>query len=144
MACAAVDGFGAIPCMAFRHAPGRLDSVATAILASIATASSGYLPMADSPESMTQSVPSRMALATSVDSARVGRRLETMDSSIWVAVMTGLPAMFALKDQLFLNYRDLLDRHFNPEVAAGHHDAVGCLKDIVVVLDGVESARSSR
>jgi len=41
---------------------------------------------------MTQSVPSRMALATSVDSARVGSRLAVIDSSICVAVMTGLPA----------------------------------------------------
>src|SRR5512135_2476972 len=71
---------------------GRFASVKAAILASIATASSGYLPIADSPESMMQSVPSRMALATSVDSARVGNRLLVIDSSIWVAVMTGLPA----------------------------------------------------
>ncbi len=38
------------------------------------------------------SVPSRMALATSVASARVGRGLLTMDWSIWVAVMTGFPS----------------------------------------------------
>ena len=41
---------------------------------------------------MTQSVPSRTALATSVASARVGRGAPVMDSSIWVAVMTNLPA----------------------------------------------------
>jgi hypothetical protein len=34
-----------------------------------------------------------MALATSVISARVGRGLRTMDSSICVAVMTRLPAL---------------------------------------------------
>ena len=51
--------------------------------------------MADSSESMTQSVPSRMALATSVASARVGRRFLAMDSSIWVAVITGLPNRLA-------------------------------------------------
>ena len=61
----------------------------------------GYLPIADSPESMMQSVPSRMALATSVASARVGRRLVTMDSSICVAVMTGLPARLALAMSCF-------------------------------------------
>ena len=33
-----------------------------------------------------------MALATSDASALVGRQLSVMDSSIWVAVMTGLPA----------------------------------------------------
>jgi putative Mn2+ efflux pump MntP len=69
--------------------------VKAAIFASMATASSGKRPAADSPESITQSVPSRMALATSVDSARVGSLLATMDSSIWVAVITGLAARFA-------------------------------------------------
>ena len=33
-----------------------------------------------------------MALATSVISARVGRGFSIMESSIWVAVITGLPA----------------------------------------------------
>ena len=61
---------------------GRCASVNAAIFASIVTASSGNLPTADSPESITQSVPSSIALATSVASARVGRRLETIDSSI--------------------------------------------------------------
>mmetsp|Transcript_36070 Transcript_36070/g.60795 ORF Transcript_36070/g.60795 Transcript_36070/m.60795 type:complete len:203 (+) Transcript_36070:698-1306(+) len=40
---------------------------------------------------MTQSVPSSTALATSVASARVGRGFMVMDSSICVAVITGLP-----------------------------------------------------
>ena len=55
------------------------------------TACTGKLPAAVSPESMTQSVPSSTALATSVASARVGRGLLIMLSSICVAVMTGLP-----------------------------------------------------
>ena len=37
-----------------------------------------------------------MALATSEASARVGRGLSTMLSSIWVAVITTLPAAFGL------------------------------------------------
>ena len=49
--------------------------------------------MADSPESMTQSAPSNTALATSVHSARVGRGFLIMLSNIWVATMTGLPAV---------------------------------------------------
>ncbi len=57
------------------------------------TASSGYLPLAVSPLSMTQSAPSVTALPTSLISARVGRGLTIMLSSIWVAQMTGLPAM---------------------------------------------------
>ena len=59
----------------------------------VCTASTGYLPEAVSPESMTQLVPSKTALATSLTSARVGRGLRIMESSICVAVMTGLPAM---------------------------------------------------
>ena len=51
----------------------------------------GKLPAAVSPDSMTQSVPSSTALATSVASARVGRGFLTIDSSIWVAVITGFP-----------------------------------------------------
>ena len=52
----------------------------------------GKLPAAVSPDSMTQSVPSSTALATSVASARVGRGFFIMLSSICVAVITGLPA----------------------------------------------------
>ena len=46
------------------------------------TAWMGYAPAAVSPDSITQSVPSNTALATSVASARVGRGLLVMDSSI--------------------------------------------------------------
>jgi hypothetical protein len=53
------------------------------------TDSMGYLPEAVSAESMTASEPSKMALATSEASARVGRGFWVMDSSICVAVMTG-------------------------------------------------------
>mmetsp|Transcript_2925 Transcript_2925/g.7474 ORF Transcript_2925/g.7474 Transcript_2925/m.7474 type:complete len:219 (-) Transcript_2925:523-1179(-) len=57
----------------------------------IVTASMGYPPAAVSPESMTQSVPSSTALATSLASARVGLGAPHMDSNICVAVITGLP-----------------------------------------------------
>lgn len=62
-------------------------------LAIVLTASIGHFPLAVSPESITQSAPSRIAVPTSVTSARVGRGLVIIDSSIWVAQMTGLPAM---------------------------------------------------
>ena len=68
-------------------------SAADTVDAMASTASMGYLPPAVSPESITQEVPSNTALATSETSARVGRGLRIMESSIWVAVMTGLPAM---------------------------------------------------
>ncbi len=56
----------------------------------VRTVSTGYLPTLDSADSMTASVPSRMALATSETSARVGREAWIIDSIIWVATMTGL------------------------------------------------------
>ncbi len=46
---------------------------------------------------MTALVPSRTALATSVTSARVGTGDAIIDSSIWVAVMTGRPKRTAEK-----------------------------------------------
>ena len=42
-----------------------------------------------------------MALATSVISARVGRGLVIIDSSIWVAVTTTLPAEYTLRMIIF-------------------------------------------
>ena len=70
----------------------------SAIEAIIATVSTGYWPTAVSCESITASVPSKIALATSVASARVGRGDETIESSIWVAVIDGRaswPASFS-------------------------------------------------
>ncbi len=65
-------------------------SVSRTILAMISTASTGYLPPAVSPESITASAWSMTALATSETSARVGRGLRIIESSICVATMTGL------------------------------------------------------
>ena len=66
-------------------------SAASTVSAMVRTASRGYLPDAVSPESMTQEVPSNTAFATSETSARVGLGFLIMESSIWVAVMTGFP-----------------------------------------------------
>src|SRR3546814_608449 len=52
------------------------------------TARTGKLPAAVSADSITASVPSITALATSSTSARVGIGLSTIDCSIWVAVIT--------------------------------------------------------
>merc|ERR1711935_1273332 len=76
-------------------------SASRAILAMIETASVGYSPLAVSPDNMTQSAPSRTALATSDPSARVGRGFLTIDSSICVAQMTGLPALLHLAINCF-------------------------------------------
>ncbi len=64
-------------------------------------ASTGYLPIAVSPDSITADVPSRIALATSLASARVGFALTSMDASIWVAVITGLPFITVLRMSFF-------------------------------------------
>src|SRR5439155_1004706 len=50
---------------------------------------------------MTASVPSKMALATSLASARVGRGLVRIESSMSVAVTTGLPAARAVRISIF-------------------------------------------
>lgn len=65
------------------------------ILAISLTDSTGYSPLALSPESMTQSDPSMTALATSVTSAPVGFGFLYIESSIYVAVITGLHTMLA-------------------------------------------------
>ncbi len=79
----------------------RLGSVARAIASSIATASTGYAPTAVSWLSITASVPSRIAFATSVASARVGRELVTIESSICVAVIDGRASRPAARRRRF-------------------------------------------
>ena len=61
------------------------------MLSIVRTASTGYAPIAVSAESITAEVPSRIAFATSLASARVGSACSTIDSSICVAVITGFP-----------------------------------------------------
>ena len=56
----------------------------------ISTEGTGCLPAADSAESSRASAPLITALETSETSARVGRGCVTIDSSIWVATITGL------------------------------------------------------
>ncbi len=67
----------------------------------ICTAPTGSCPTAVSSDSITASVPSSTAFATSVTSARVGSGLDTIDTSICVAVMTGRPARLAARINLF-------------------------------------------
>ena len=60
------------------------------------TVYSGNSPFAVSPEVIMQSARSRMAFVISETSALVGRGLLSIDSSIWVATMTNLPAFMVL------------------------------------------------
>ena len=78
-------------------------------------------------------MPSKIALATSLTSARVGVGLRCIESSICVAVITGLPFMTVVADDLLLDDRHLLQRQLHAEIAARHHDAVGLRDDLVEV-----------
>ena len=60
------------------------------------TDSTGYLPLADSPDNMVASVPSITALKTSDTSERVARGFSVMVSNMLVAVITALPAALTL------------------------------------------------
>src|SRR5512140_227476 len=77
-----------------RHHPdlSMCSSATCMIRAIILTDSHGYCPLAVSADSITASLPSKIAFATSLASARVGRGLVVIDSSIWVAVLTGILA----------------------------------------------------
>ncbi len=75
------------PTKAGGTARAGLFSASRQIAAMASTARTGYFPMAVSAESITASLPSMTALATSVTSARVGRGEEVIDSSISVAVI---------------------------------------------------------
>ena len=91
----------------------------------VRTTSAGWSPIAVSPLSITASVPSNTALATSVTSARVGDGAWIMLSSICVAVITGTPDRDAVADDPLLEVWHVLERPLDAEVAAGHHHRVG-------------------
>lgn len=76
----------------FRH---TADSASRHSLSMAPTHSTGYLPLAVSPDNMTQSAPSITALATSEHSALVARGLFVIDSNICVAQIPGLPFWMA-------------------------------------------------
>lgn len=58
----------------------------------VTTAWYGLAPTVVSADSMSASAPSNTAAATSEASAHVGRGWVIIDSGIWVAMITGLPA----------------------------------------------------
>ena len=105
------------------------------IRAIVSTVSIGYSPTLVSPDSITASAPSSTALATSEASARVGagvgdHRLQHLgrhDDRLGVAP--------GLVDDPLLQERHVLERALDAEVAAGDHDAVEGLDDLVEVVD---------
>ena len=72
-------------------------SASAQICAIASTVSTGYLPVAVSADSITASVPSSTALATSETSARVGTGFWIIDSIICVAVIVSLFASRAIR-----------------------------------------------
>ena len=115
------------------------------------TASIGNEPTAVSPDSITAAVPSRIAFATSEASARVGSGRLIIDSSICVAVITGLPASRPSRMIRFCASGTPRGADLDAQVAARHHHPVGHLDDRVEVLDrlglldlGDHAGRSSR
>ena len=89
----------------------------------------------------TASARSKIALATSLASARVGRGAVVIESSICVATTTGLPAAARLGDDAALQDGHLLRRRLDAEIAARDHDRVGAamigveIRDRLVLLD---------
>ena len=83
---------------------------------------------------MTQSVPRRSRVDTSV-TARVGRAFRIMESSICVAVITGLPASLHLRISIF--WAKGTSSGFHAQVAPGDHDAVSRLDDIINVPEAL-------
>src|SRR2546429_453376 len=98
---AMVPGTFNCSCWAGRGYSRMLPSASSMMRAIMLTASIGYFPVAVSAESITASDPSKIALATSEASARVGRGFSVIDSSIWVAVITGRRSSLALEMIVF-------------------------------------------
>src|SRR5882762_8395045 len=102
------------------------------------TASTGYAPVAVSADSITASVPSSTALATSLTSARVGCGETIMLSSIWVATIArGDLGVEMPLDGRLLDQRHALERHLHAQVPAGDHHPFGKLRDLVDPIDGL-------
>ena len=78
------------------------------------THSSGYRPVVVSPDSITASARSRTAVEMSEISARVGMGAEIIDSSKWVAMITGLPSTQAQIDDARLHQRQGVVVDFDP------------------------------
>src|ERR1051325_7108568 len=95
------------------------------------TASRGYWPAAVSAESITASVPSMIAFATSLASARVGdHRFEHRGGG-----NHGTPQPIAELDDALLRERHFLEWQLDAEIAASHHHGVTGHHDRLDVLE---------
>merc|ERR1711892_1431212 len=64
-------------------------------------------------------------------SASVGRGFETIDSSIWVAQITGLPITLQRPMIIFLSKEDLLSWDLDAHITTGDHDTIRGNDDLV-------------
>ena len=117
----------------------RPSSVVWQMRSSHSTDSTGSWPTALSSESMTPSAPSMTALATSVASARVGRGLETMLSSICVATIAIRPGGVRRPHQLLLLEGQAFERDLDPEIPLGDHDPIRLGQDVVDMRQGLRA-----
>ena len=99
------------------------------------TARAGYLPTADSPDSITASLPSSTAFATSDTSARVGTGLWIIDSIICVAVIVTRSRLRASVQDALLQAGELRVAHLDAEVAARDHHRVARPDDLLEPRD---------
>ena len=105
-------------------------SASTQICAIVSTVSTGYLPDAVSADSITASVPSSTALATSDTSARVGTGLLDHRLHHLRCGDRELVALARHADHPFLQAGHRRVADFDGEVAARDHDAVGGVDDL--------------
>ena len=111
-------------------------SASRMIASSVCTARAGYAPTAVSPASMIASTPSSTALAASLTSARVGRGFDRSSTRApaWRR-SPGCRARRARAGDVLLRARHALERHLEPEIAAGHHHGVARREDLVEMVE---------
>ena len=101
----------------------------------VATASTGYCPAADSAESMIASAPSKIAVATSDTSARVGTGLVDHRFQHLGRDHDRLAGAAPGARHLLLHARHLFERHLDAEIAARDHQRIGEIDDLVEPVD---------
>ena len=111
------------------------DSARSATVAIVRTTNAGSCPMAVSRDSMSTSVPSNTALATSLTSARVGDGPVIIDSNICVAVITGTPASAQKANDPLLQVRYVLVRIVDAEITTGDHHHIAGGDDLMKLFD---------
>ena len=117
--------------LGFEHDPGH-----------VADGFEGYWPEAVSAESITASVPSKTALATSLASARVGVGQADHGLEHLGRRDDGHAELVAAVDQLLLDRRDALGADLDRHIAAGDEQAVGDLDDRLPCTRWLPRARS--